>query len=282
MFWGVLNALLGSIAGMFWKKSLGLSDLPERLFFAVGMAGAIVLSSGILLFGGFSIPSELWLLAIPVADSFAVSYAGLLSQRIYKEEKISALLPFENLASIFTIVLAFFLLGNTPVATLLIAIATIVLIFAASFDFKDRHFPKNFRLILLANSINAGRSLMFGYALSHLTSMTFYSTRNLATAAVVILPILFSGQYRILLTSKKEYLPSRMFASFLGAVSALIGFTLIAKLGLVTSTLLGFLSMGSTLVLGYFFLGDRPEKRSVALAVAVSALVALGTYFRVG
>lgn len=35
MFWGVLNAFLGSVANIFWKKSLGLSDIPERLFFAL-------------------------------------------------------------------------------------------------------------------------------------------------------------------------------------------------------------------------------------------------------
>lgn len=60
-------------------------------------------------------PSNLWLFLFPAVDAVIVGYAGLLSQRIYKEEKLSALMPFENLSSIFTIVAAFFLLGNTPV-----------------------------------------------------------------------------------------------------------------------------------------------------------------------
>lgn len=100
-------------------------------------------------------PKEAWLFLFPIVDAAIVGQAGLLTQRIYKEEKISALLPFENLSSILTIIAAFFLLGNTPVATLAIAILTMGIIFFASFDFKKRQFPKNIKLIVLSNSINA-------------------------------------------------------------------------------------------------------------------------------
>lgn len=39
--------------------------------------------------------------------------------------------------------------------------------------------------------------------------------------------------------------------------------------------------MASTLIFGYLYLGDRPEKKNVVLAVVVSALVAVGAYFRI-
>ncbi|MDQ1344389.1 MAG: hypothetical protein QG650_1110 [Patescibacteria group bacterium] len=280
MFWGALNALLGSVANIFWKKSLDLSDLPPRVFYALGALGSVVLSLGLIAFGMFSLPANYWLLAIPTIDAVIVGYTGLLSQRIYKEEKISALLPYENLSSILTIVAAFFLLGNTSVATLLIAIVTIVIIFTASFDFKGHQFPKNFKLIVLSNSITAFRALAMGYALSHMATETFYSIRNLLNAAIVMIPLLLSAEWVAVKTMKKDCLVPRMAASFLGAISALIAFTLISRLGLVTTTLLGFLSMAATLVLGYAFLGDRPERKNVMLAIAVSALVAVGTYFR--
>lgn len=64
-------------------------------------------------------------------------------------------------------------------------------------------------------------------------------------------------------------------SSFLGALSALIGFTLISKFGLVTSTLLGFLSMISSVILGYFFLADKPEKKNIILAMTIALLVAI-------
>lgn len=160
-------------------------------------------------------PSEYWLFAFPAVDAVIVGYAGLLTQRIYKEEKLSALMPFENLSSIFTIVAAFFLLGNTPVATLIVAIATIAVIFFASFDFKTRHFPRNIRLIVLSNSITACRSLAMGYALSHMASPTFYSVRNLLNAAIIMVPILLTREWLALKASKREYMVPRMAASFI-------------------------------------------------------------------
>lgn len=39
--------------------------------------------------------------------------------------------------------------------------------------------------------------------------------------------------------------------------------------------------MVSTLFIGFFFLGDRPEKRNVFLAVTVALLVAIGTFLKV-
>lgn len=139
-------------------------------------------------------------------------------------------MPFDNLSSLLTIVAAFFILGNTPVATLAVAVVTMVFIFVATFDFKSRHFPKNIKLILLSNGINASRSLAMGYALSHLASPTFYSVRNLLNAAVVLLPIFMVGEWKALRVSHRKYMVPRMAASFIGAISALIAFTLISKL----------------------------------------------------
>lgn len=39
--------------------------------------------------------------------------------------------------------------------------------------------------------------------------------------------------------------------------------------------------MASTLIFGYLYLGDRPEKKNVVLAIVVSTLVAVGAYFRI-
>ena len=215
LFWGILNSFLGSVSSVFWKKSLSLSDIPERLFFAIGGIGGITLSLGLIAFGKVSLPKETWLLLFPVVDAVVVGYSGLLTQRIYKEEKMSALMPFDNLSSILTIVAAFFLLGNTPVATLMVAVLTMAVIFFASFDFKKHEFPKNIKLIVLSNAINASRSLAMGYALSHMASPAFYSVRNLLNAAIVLVPILMTREWIAMKSSKREYMVPRMAASFL-------------------------------------------------------------------
>ncbi len=107
--------------------------------------------------GKFEMPAELWILVIPLCDSLIVTYNTTLSQRIYKVEKVSTLLPYENLAAVITIILAFFIFQDTPLVTFLIAIAIIVILFFFSFDPKTHEFPKNFKLILLNSSINSGR-----------------------------------------------------------------------------------------------------------------------------
>lgn len=224
--------------------------------------------------GKFKIPTDLWILAIPFLDSFIVTYNSTLSQRIYKEEKLSTLLPYENLSLVITIIIAFFLFQDTPLPTFLIAIIIVILLFIFSFDFKKHEFPKNIKLIALNNSINAGRSLMIGYALVHMISPTFYTMRNLLTSIIVWGGIIAAGQLIHLKEAKKDFLIPRLMASCIGAVSAFIGFTLISKFGLIVSTLLGFLSMISTLILGYFFLADHPEKKNIILALSVAILVA--------
>lgn len=280
MFFWILNAILGSISGIFWKKSLNLSTLPHGLFFWIGAIGSVMIAGAILIMGKFEIPKELWILAIPLVDAMVVTYNSKLSQRIYTQEKISSLLPYENFASVITIVIAFFLFRDTPLPTFIIALAIIAIIFVFSFDFKKHEFPRNFKLIILNNIINGGRSIAIGYALAHMTSPSFYTIRNLLTTIIVWTGIVWAGQLGLLRETKSNFLIPRLMSSFLGAASALIGFTLISKFGLITSTLLGFLSMISTLILGYFFLADHPEKKNIMLAITVAILVGLWTFFK--
>lgn len=280
MFYGILNALLGSISWIFWKKSLSLSTLPHALFFGIWAIGSIIVGTIIIVMGKFEIPKELWVLLIPLADAMVVTYNSTLSQRIYTTEKISTLLPYENLSSVVTIVIAFFLFRDTPLPTLAVAILIITIIFVFSFDFKAHEFPKKIQLIILNNVINGGRSIAIGYVLVHMTSPTFYTLRNFLTTLIVWWGILFAWQAVLLKDTNKTFMIPRLLSSGLGSVSALIGFTLISKFGLITSTLLGFLSMLSTLILGYFFLNDHPEKKNVMLAVTIALLVAAWVFFK--
>ena len=228
----------------------------------------------------FEFPKELWILVIPLVDAFVVTYNSTLSQKIYAREKISTLLPYENLSSIITIIIAFFLFRDTPLITLFIALSVIIIIFVFSFDFRTREFPRQFWPIILNNTINGVRSIGIWYALVHLTSPTFYTIRNILTTGIVWIGIILASQLIFIKDIKKDFLIPRLMASFLWAISALIWFTLISKFGLITSTLLGFFSMLSTVILGYFFLADKPEKKNIILAVSVALLVACGSFFK--
>ena len=280
MIYWILNAILGSIAWIFWKKSLNLSTIPHALFFGIGGIGSILVILFILWMGKFELPKELWILAIPLIDAFVVTYNSTLSQKIYTTEKISTLLPYENLSSIITIIIAYFLFRDTPITTLLIALSIIIIIFIFSFDFRTHEFPRQFWPIVLNNTINGVRSIGIWYVLVHMSSPTFYTIRNILTTIIVWIGILLASQLIFLKDVKKDFLVPRLMASFIGAVSALIGFTLISQFGLITSTLLGFLSMLSTVILGYLFLADKPEKKNILLAISVAILVACSSFFK--
>lgn len=183
---------------MFWKKSLNISTVSPSLFFGIGAFGSTILSIIIIFIGKFEIPEALWILSIPFLDAFVVTYNTTLSQKIYKEEKISALLPYQNLSSVITIIIAFFLFRDTPLPTFLIAILVIAITFVFSFDFSKHEFPKKFKLILLYNGINGGRTLAIGYALAQLSSPTFYTIRNLLTTAIVWEGLVFTRQIMLL------------------------------------------------------------------------------------
>lgn len=200
--------------------------------------GGITVGIIIILMGEFKLPKEWWILAIPIVDAIVVSYNSILSQKIYASEKISTLLPYENLSSVITIIIAFVIFRDTPLPTVAIAILIIVIIFVFSFDFKTHEFPKKFGLIVLNNTINGSRSIAIGYVLAHMTSPTFYTLRNFITTAIVWAGIFLAGHASLIRTTNKEFLIPRLLSAGLGAVSALIGFTLISKFGLITSTLL--------------------------------------------
>lgn len=197
----------------------------------------------------------------------------MLSQKIYKEEKLSALMPYENLASVITIVAAFFIFRNTSITTLVIAIFIIALIFVKSFDFKNMTFPKKIFPILVYNGTNSMRSLAMGYALIHMTSSTFYSIRNLLNIVIFLIGFYIAKEVMNYREWKREFLLYRLIASFVGAVSALIGFMLITSLGIVTTILLGFLSMSITLILQWLFLKETPDRKDVLFSFVIAILV---------
>lgn len=144
--------------------------------------------------GKFEIPKESFVLAVPFLDAFLSMYNASLSQKINLNEKISNLLPYENLSAVITIIIAFFLFSNTSFITFLIAIAVIIILFLFSFDFKTHEFPKKFHLILLNNGLNSARTIAIGYFLAYMTSASFLVMRNVLIVGIVIWGIYTSKQ----------------------------------------------------------------------------------------
>jgi hypothetical protein len=74
-----------------------------------------------------------------------------IEQKIYKVEKISTLMPFENLQKVFVVIISYFLFSDTSLTTLLITLLSIIVIILFKIDFKNFKLPKFIKPIILTN-----------------------------------------------------------------------------------------------------------------------------------
>gem|GEM_PF-2455326 len=78
-----------------------------------------------------------------------------IDQAIYKKEKISTILPYENLSSIFAILISFFIFKDVSWTSFFIAILTVIVIILFSIDFKNVKFPKKIKPIMIVQAFTA-------------------------------------------------------------------------------------------------------------------------------
>lgn len=200
-------------------------------------------------------------------------------QKVYAEVKISAMAPYENLDKLFIIVFWFFLFSNSSIYSLFIAIFTVILISVFSIDFSNFKLPKSFGLIIISKLAKRTTVLLLWYALTKYSSMTITSL-DAITSIIIYIFLLKIADWKVLFKSPKAFYYNRYAGSVLWWTGYFITLFLISDLWMIITTLLWFLWLGTTLVLSYFILWDKPEKKNIILAVIVSLLVALGYYLK--
>lgn len=72
-----------------------------------------------------------------------------IDQSLYKEEKISVMMPYENLNSVFTIIAGYLIFKDASLIAVGISLVVIIITMAFSIDFKKFEFPRNMKKILL-------------------------------------------------------------------------------------------------------------------------------------
>ena len=136
-----------------------------------------------------------------------------MSQAIYKEEKISALLPFQKLSSIFTIAIAYLFFHDTSFVSFCIALTTILVVFGFSFDFRTWKPPKNLLLILSWNFLGAVRTLLLAYVITSVTSIGYFVLSSFLATAFLLALLLKDGAWREVRQGKKEFYLHRILSS---------------------------------------------------------------------
>jgi len=202
------------------------------------------------------------------------------------------LLPYEYLSSVFTIVVAYLYFGNASFVSFCMALLACITIIVFSLDGKKLVFPKNLGLVVLVQALGATRSLTNGKLLlilaTYLTqnqlagnaSVTFFAWNTIALSAVLMVPMIIGHQFGSLATGSREFYKYRMSSALIGQFNTILGFFVVSQLGVLFSSLLGFLSMGVRMILGYFILGDKPTSKSVILSIVLGSFVAIGFLYK--
>jgi len=283
MWLGILWIVLSKFSYIFWKKALNIggSDLYRVIFKFFTAVNSVIISLVFVLlwFFEFALFSHYLLLGLLVVVMVFDLIRTPLKQKLYRENKMSTLIPYENLNKIFIVIISFFLFGDVSWLTLSIALLTIFVIMWFTLDFKTIKFPKSFGIVVLIQLIYTVNTLIAGYILLSISAITLFVSNNVLMFLGLWILLLSSGTRFSLKKLSREFYINRYSASFLGMIPTYISLFLMKSLGVVTTLILSFLWVVVGFWFSVFFLNEKMNKKSIILAVIVSVLVGIGLYF---
>lgn len=222
-------------------------------------------------------------MALVFANGILIALTYLLAARVYKHGSVSvASAAFSSLPSVFVVLLAFALLGETLSLAQYVCIAVItVVIYSLLFDHRDGRKPfesnKYMTMILVRSFLVAAQAIMTKYILSlGLDVFLFFVLSEIFVAFDFALFISFKygGIKEIASTVKRYSVPIVLMAVLtlgygLGYYLSLMG----ADVSLVTPVRNTLFVVMTVLAGGLFFREDDIEKK-----LALSAILLLFTY----
>ena len=276
------NNLLYAISNIGWKKSLTIAGHAHPVSVGASSAAFAVFASMFFILGGYVHMPSLLLLGCILLMKVACVIDLPLRQKIWKEEKVATILPFTNLSTLFTIILSFFLFHDASWITLGISLVAVAVVVISSME-SGWSMPRALPALLADQAITAGTALLTSYTLQqHMTGADFFALSGMLYGLVFIIPVVYLLP-RVRSDQKyftKTFYTHRLSSLLLSNVSYYISLVVIAGLGLLVSTLLGFLYTGAMLLLSLLFFGEVPRKKDIILCIVLAILVALGAYFR--
>ena len=282
----ILTTILDSLTTVFWKKTIPLVShisvyVDRILTYAVGNLplGTLLILLGFGSFSSVIVPSVgLPLIAFSIIGMFTVP----LSQKIYHEEKMSVILPYNQVSTIIATIITFFLFGNVSAITFGITIVAIGVVVAFSFDFRTLAVPRRLGLILLNQIITGTNIVLAGYLLSRIDSLSLFIYENYVWGIQLVIIVAIGGMLsrEVVRSIPRSYYGYRLVSVVTGATHEILGYVIIMEAGVIVGTLLSFLGIGVSLLAAYILLREVPSRRDILQAVVLSVIVGVGMYFR--
>ncbi len=207
--------------------------------------------------------------------------------KIFKIEKITYLLPYENLSKIFTIIFSFYLFSDISTLSFFITLVTIFVIIVFSLDFKNIAFSKNILIFSFSHLLFAIWNLIVGYILLEtskwglwVSGYSFITTYLVMGIVIFFIPFFVLKWFQELKKVDFGFYTYRSISWFLSWFSWFLSLVVISYLGLSISVLLSFLGIFSTLFFAFFILRDIPRKKDIILTIIILTLISLWFYFK--
>lgn len=278
MIFAIFTSILDAFSEVLRKKTL-IHRVPEYLNTLFGYSTGLIFVIYFIFNSDFSTYNNLLLLLIFIMSSLDI-ISSKISQSIYREEKISVLMPYTNINSIFTIILSFIFFSDVSKITLNITIFTIFIIILFSIDYKILRFPKNIVKMFLNETIYTITNLIVWYMVIWYWEWLLFILDFTMWTSILIAISLYYWYFSYLKKIKKNYYLPRLTWSFLWWWSYALSLIIISELWLSISILLWFIWMWMTLLLSYLILHDKPSKKDLILTIIVTWLVWIWYYFK--
>ena len=280
MFWAIISTFLSSISLSFYKKTTKY-NIKNELNDLFWHFWAILWLIVIFFIWSFNIYLSNIIDYLLIFITFLLFFACIkIDYYVIKQEKISSLIPFENLWKVLTVLFWVFLLWDEiSTISLLMFIWVVFLILIFSLDLKHLKFSKNILLYCLSQILTAIANLLIGYLLINISSLDYYTVYTLISLWFMIFICWTMWLFSTVKHLDRWYFINRGISS-LDWISWIIWILLIKELWLSVTTLLSFLWIGISLISSYILFKDIPARKDILLTIAILILVWLWYYLK--
>ncbi|MDD2487737.1 MAG: hypothetical protein PHS92_05200 [Candidatus Gracilibacteria bacterium] len=281
MVWVFLTTIFGSIADILYKKAVSVSNIKSNVFQFIGEILSIpIIIVFLFLDFNFHLFIDLRIISLFLLTIVLFIINNNLCQYLYKNEKLSTLLPYFKINNFIVISVGFLFFNDSSLISFLICVGAILLTMTFSVDFKKRSIPKNLGKILLYEAISAVKLIISVYILKSITNIEYVVLDQTFYIIFGFLTILYFKELDEFKKMNIEIIKYRSSSYVFGFANYFIGIFLLQNFGVVITTLFGFFGSSLSIFLAYFFLKEVPVKKDIILGFLLIMLVGFGYYYR--
>lgn len=285
---GITWVVLKSISTSFFKKALDTGNISKIMFkmmahffwafFFLALINIFFFQKAIFL--------DTTILLLALSISIMRFFLTQLEIYIFKNAKLSSLMPYENIDKIIIVIVSFFLYQwiaekSVSLITFFITLFTIFIVIWFSLEGKKLKMQKEILLFIIRRIGDGVLFLMTGIILLKYNSITYWFTNfSLEFMVYFIAALLMNDSFSSLLKQTKDFYISRLLGVFLGWSSFILSLIIIEKTDLITASLLWFLSVIFNTLSMKFILHDTPTKKQILLSFIVIFLIGIWYYFK--